>query len=116
MQTQPNIPHDGAVYTGYDVTDEQGHHVGKVVDVIFDDDSTLESTADERRPSWLVVDPGFLRAAHYLPVAGSYRTADGTIITPWDKEWIKSAAKATGDHILTRDQRRELKQHYALAE
>ena len=109
-----NTPPDGAVYTGYHVADEQGHEVGKVVDVVYDDDATLAEPGMNRRPTWLVVDPGFLRAAHYLPVAGTYRTEDGTIVTPWDKHWIKSATKAGGDHILDADQRAQLASHYAL--
>ena len=48
-----------------------------------------------------------------MPAAGAYRTAEGAIVVPWDKEWIKSATKATRDHILTEDQRDELRTHYA---
>lgn len=109
-----NSPHDGAVYTGHLVADEQGQEVGKVVDVIYDDDSTLAESAMNRRPAWLVVDLGFLRGSHYMPVAGTYRMEDGTIVTPWDKAWVKSATKAAGDHILSPDQRTELADHYAV--
>ena len=42
------------------------------------------------------------------------RMEDRTVV-PWDKEWIKSATKATRDHILTEEQRDELRTHYALA-
>jgi sporulation protein YlmC with PRC-barrel domain len=111
--TEPSTVHEGTVYTGHDVIDEQGNHVGRVTDVMYDDEST-DSVA-VRQPTWLVVDPGLLRAAHYMPVAGSYRTADGTIVTPWDKDWVKSAIKASNDHILTRDQRDELLAHYTMS-
>lgn len=100
----------GPTYTGHEVLDEHNQHVGKVTDVIYD-----EPAAEGVEPTWLVVDPGLLRAAHYVPVAGSYRTQDGAIVVPWDKDWIKSATKAGGDHILTEDDREELQQHYALA-
>ncbi len=60
-----------------------------------------------------MVDPGVLRTAHYVPAAGAYRTAEGAIVVPWDKEWIKSATKADRDHILTDEQRDELRTHYA---
>ena len=117
--TERSTAHEGTVYTGHDVIDEQGNHVGRVTDVIYDDVEVSAEVGAEvgagRRPTWLVVDPGLLRAAHYMPVAGSYRTPDGTIVTPWDKNWVKSAAKALNDHILTRDQRDELLSHYALS-
>ena len=118
--TERSTLHEGTVYTGHEVIDEQGNHVGRVTDVIYDDADVGQPPAGDggigRAPTWLVVDPGLLRAAHYLPVAGSYRTADGTIVTPWDKDWVKSATKASRDHILTRAQRDELLSHYALAE
>lgn len=115
--TERSTAHEGTVYTGHDVIDEQGNPVGRVTDVIYDDavEAVGVGVAAVRQPTWLVVDPGLLRAAHYMPVAGSYRTADGTIVTPWDKDWVKSATKATNDHILTRDQRDELLSHYALS-
>jgi hypothetical protein len=46
-------------------------------------------------------------------VAGSYRSVDGDIVVPWDKEWIKSAPKARGDHQLSRLDLQDLAQHYA---
>jgi hypothetical protein len=95
-------------YTGHEVLDEHSNHVGKVVDVIYEGDSGLSA------PTWLIVDPGVLRAPHYVPVAGSYRTEDGAIVVPWDKDWIKSAVKASGDHVLTDADRAELETHYTL--
>ncbi len=98
-------------FSGHDVLDDQNQYVGKVTDVIYD-----EPAADPvAEPTWLVVDPGLLRTAHYVPAAGSYRTAEGAIVVPWDKEWIKSATKAQRDHILTDEQRDELRTHYAMA-
>ena len=119
--TDPSSAYEGAVYTGHDVIDEQGNHLGKVTDVLYDDEVAGTPAAPlmadgSRRPSWLVVDPGLLRAAHYVPVAGSYRTAEGTVVTPWDKDWVKAALKASHDHILTRNEREELLAHYALAD
>jgi len=98
-------------FSGHDVLDDQNQYVGKVTDVIYEE--AAGQVASE--PAWLVVDPGVLRTAHYVPAAGAYRTAEGAIVVPWDKEWIKSATKATRDHILTEDQRDELRTHYALA-
>lgn len=109
---QTNSPHGGAVYTGHVVADEHGHEVGRVVDVIYDD-ATGDLSGADRRPDWLVVDLGLLRGSHYMPVAGTYRTDDGTIITPWGRDLVKAAIKASGDHILDREQREALVRHYA---
>lgn len=100
-------------YTGNQVLDEHGDGVGRVVDVIYTDpDSTDDGSMT---PNWLVVDPGPLRAAHYVPVSGSYVTASGAVVVPWDKRWIRSAPKATGDHVLSHDQVVDLEHHYATA-
>ncbi len=41
-------------------------------------------------------------------------TDDGSVVIPWEKRWVKSAPKATGDHLLSHDQVSELERHYAL--
>ena len=97
-------------FSGHDVLDDQNQYVGKVTDVIYDESGGEVAP----QPTWLVVDPGVLRPSHYVPAAGTYRTAEGAIVVPWDKDWIKSATKATRDHILTDEQREELRTHYAL--
>lgn len=98
-------------YTGHDVVDEHGDGIGRVVDVIYTDPTTSDDGS--MVPNWLVVDPGPLRAAHYVPISGSYVTESGQVVVPWDKRWVKSAPKANGDHLLTNDQIAELEQHYA---
>ncbi len=114
MSTEPfsqgTNPAEEPTYTGHEVLDEHSQHIGKVTDVIYDQESVNELPA----PTWLVVDPGVLRPAHYVPVAGSYRTDEGSIVVPWDKDWVKSSTKAGGDNTLTVDQRNELISHYAL--
>ena len=70
-----------------------------MVDVIYTDPTTSDDGS--MTPNWLVVDPGLLRAAHYVPIDGSYVTGTGQVVVPWDKRWIKSAPKANGDHLLT---------------
>lgn len=100
-------------YTGHDVIDEHGEGIGRVVDVIYTDPTTTDDGS--MVPHWLVVDPGPLRAAHYVPINGSYVTASGQVVVPWDKRWVKSAPKASGDHLLTQNQIIELEQHYASA-
>jgi hypothetical protein len=98
-------------FSGHEVLDDQNQYVGKVTDVIYEETPGAATTT----PTWLVVDPGLLRTAHYVPAAGAYRTSEGAIVVPWDKEWIKSATKASRDHILTDQERDELRTHYALA-
>lgn len=100
-------------YTGHQVLDERGDDVGRVIDVIYTDPGT--SGDGSMTPNWLVVDPGVLRSAHYVPIEGSYVTDTGALVVPWDKRWIKSAPKANGDHLLTIDQIADLEAHYALA-
>lgn len=100
------------IYTGHYVLDERGDDIGRVVDVIYTDPDATDDGS--MTPHWLVVDPGLLRAAHYVPIEGSYISDSGAVIVPWDKRWVKSAPKASGDHLLTHDQVTELEQHYAL--
>jgi len=102
---------DNTVYSGHHVIDERGDKVGTVIDVIYDDPISLDPN-ETPTPTWLVVDPGVLRPAHYVPVAGSYRSENGDIVVPWDRSWIKSAPKAAGAHIVTDDLRRDLVTHY----
>lgn len=104
------FPTETTTYAGHDVLDEKGHKIGKVTDVVYDD--RRSDAADTMTPTWMVVDPGMMRASHYVPVEGTYRSQGDEIIVPWDKEWLKSAPKASGDHILTDSQRDELEQHY----
>lgn len=109
---EPRTDSDGlTTFSGHEVLDDQNQYVGKVTDVIYDEPTGEVSPT----PTWLVVDPGLLRTAHYVPAAGAYRTAQGAIVVPWDKEWIKSATKAQRDHILTDEQRDELRAHYAMS-
>lgn len=99
-------------YTGHHVLDEHGDDIGRVVDVIYTDPDVTDDGS--MTPNWLVVDPGPLRAAHYVPIEGSYITDSGAVVVPWDKRWVKSAPKASGDHLLSHDIVVELEQHYAL--
>ena len=107
--------HDGSrpTYTGNHVLDESGDDIGRIVDVIYTDPD--ETDDGSMIPHWLVVDPGLLRSAHYVPIEGSYVTDSGSVVVPWDKRWVKSAPKASGDHLLSHDQVVELERHYALA-
>lgn len=101
-------------YMGHAVVDEHDHEIGTVIDVVYDDASNVAGTASET-PTWLVVDPGMLRAAHWVPVTGTYRSATGSIVVPWDRELFKHSPKASDDHRMTPALERELQQHYEIA-
>ncbi len=95
--------------TGFDhreVIDEGGNKLGMVTDVVSDNVS-LE-------PRWLVVDVGVLRTSHYVPVDGSFRTADGHVVVPFSKDQVKHAPKAHSTHVLSPEDERELQQYYDL--
>lgn len=113
MDTHGAQPHGAhqPTYTGHHVLDERGDDVGRVVDVIYTDPDLTDDGS--MTPHWLVVNPGLLRSAHYVPIEGSYVSVTGEIVVPWDKHWIKSAPKANGEHLLSTDVVIELEQHYA---
>jgi uncharacterized protein YrrD len=94
-------------FLGHNVVDTHDEPVGTVTDVIYDKDAGA--------PAWLVVDPGLLRAARYVPVDRSYHAEDGSVVVPFDKRDIKKAPKATGSHILTSDVETDLIEHYGVA-
>jgi len=100
----PNADRKSETYTGHQVVDPDGHTLGEVSDVIYDD-STNE-------PAWMVVNPGLVRAEHYAPIEGSYTTDDGRVVVPFDKNWLKKAPKASGSHVLDDATVKELEDHY----
>jgi sporulation protein YlmC with PRC-barrel domain len=101
-----HTPYDRpATFTGRPVLDEHGLALGTITDVVFD--------AHGEHAEYLVVDPGILRAAHYVPVRGAFESADGTVVVPWDRQWFKLAPKAGRDHVLSPIERRSLEVHYA---
>lgn len=100
--TQP-IP----LFTDHRLLDQQGTEVGDVIDVVSDP-STLE-------PRWFVVNPGVFKSTHYVPVLGSYQTAQGDIVVPYDAEAVKRAPKAHRDHIVTPQVEHEIMEHYGIA-
>ncbi|HSJ91781.1 MAG TPA: hypothetical protein VK917_06915 [Ilumatobacter sp.] len=113
---EPNTRHDAAFpdYMGHMVVDEHDQEIGTVVDVTYDDASGTAGSLSES-PSWLVVDPGLFKAAHWVPVAGTYRSASGNIVVPWDRELVKHSPKAADDHRMTPELERELSEHYEVA-
>ena len=90
-----------------EVVSEHGDHIGKVVDVMYDDDTTTE-------PQWLAVHLGPLSSEHYVPVMNSYRSAEGRVVIGYDKATVKHAPKAHRDHVITDELRDELRRYYDL--
>lgn len=110
--TDTGSPHHD--YVGRTVVDEHQHVVGTVVDVVYDNDAPGAGQAEEQ-PTWLVVDPGMFRAAHWMPATGTYRSSDDKLVTPWGRDVIKRSPKATDDHVVTPRLVHALERHYETA-
>ena len=92
-------------YRGHDVVDEHHQLLGKIDDVLYD---------SEGEPTWAVVNVGFLRASHYVPMAVGYTAEDGSFVVPFDKEMVTSAPKADRSHTLDPSTEKDLKDYYGL--
>jgi hypothetical protein len=100
--TAETVGHERSL-RGHIVIDDRQQKVGTVSDVLYDE------SGDAR---WAIVDPGPLRPEHFVPVEGAYVADDGTVVVPYGKDQVKSAAKAPRDHVLPADVERELEEHY----
>lgn len=89
----------------HQVIDDHGDKVGKITDVLFD---------DEGNPAWVVVNPGFFAGAHFVPLAPAYKSDDGALVVPYDKSMVKGSPRVTKDHVLTHKFEEDLKRYYAL--
>ena len=107
MSDQSNVtPSEPISYMGLIAHDEQGATIGSISDVVYD-----ETT---QQPQWLVVNPGTLRADHFVPVEGAYTTEEGNVVVAFTKQMVKEAPKATGDHVVTHDVEHELREYYTV--
>lgn len=89
------------------VIDLRHEPIGKVVDVIFEDDAPAD-------PRYAVVQTGLLKGSRYVPVTEFSRTGDGKIVVPYEVEKVKSGPKAAKDHIVSHDLEDQMVQHYGL--
>jgi hypothetical protein len=106
MQYRAASPSEpGPIFTGRRVLDEHGLRLGTITDVVYSNGGFS--------PEHLVVDPGPLRRARYVPVAGACQTVTGDIVVPWDRDWFQLAPVAVARPALTAAQRRALDAHYA---
>lgn len=91
-------------HLGMCVLDQQGATVGTVCDMVYDNGNP--------DPSWLVVECGWLRHEHFVPAEGSMVTAEGDLVVPFEKKWVRGAPRAPKGHVLTSAIRRQLAIHY----
>jgi hypothetical protein len=94
-------------WLGQAVIDENSKPIGKVIDVLYDDDTS-------RTPQWAVVGVGLLKAGHYVPLKQAYRTADGRLVVPYDQQTVKRAPKASREHVLTPHLKEATASYYGL--
>ena len=96
MSDHTNVTSEEPIsYMGLTVQDEHGATIGTISDVLYD-----EAT---QQPQWLVVNPGTLRADHFVPTDGAYTTEEGNLVVAFTQQMVKEAPKATGDHVITHD-------------
>lgn len=95
----------GPIFTGRRVLDEHRLPLGSISDVVY--------APGRHDPEYLVVDPGLLRRAHYVPAAGALQTAVGDIVVPWDRDWFRLAPTASSRPTLSAAERRALEVHYS---
>jgi hypothetical protein len=94
-------------FVGHTVVDPHGQKIGKIADVLRD--------AETGRPEWAVIDLGKLKASHYAPLDGAFKSVDDTLVVNLEKRLIASAPKASGEHELTPELEQELRSYYAIA-
>jgi len=93
-----------ATITDRVVHNEKGTKLGKVVDVLFDDET--------QEPAWAIVKTGALGGVHYVPLTWAYETANGNVVVPYDKETIKNSPKARRDHYMSDGDKAEVGRYY----
>jgi hypothetical protein len=93
-------------YVGQEAIDQHGGKIGKVTDILSDDQTG--------QPAWAIVNTG-IRAEHYVPLVDSYETEEGRIVLAFDKTTIKNSPKAGREHVLLRSAEDDLRRYYGLA-
>ena len=94
-------------WLGQPVIDENSRPIGRVVDVLYDDDASS-------RPTWAVVGVGLFKSEHYVPLSEAYKTADGRLVVPYDQRIVKAAPKASKHHIMSKELKAATIGHYGL--
>jgi hypothetical protein len=97
----------GGSWLGQSVVDEDSHPIGKVIDVVYEDDTSS-------KPQWAVVAAGPFRSPHFVPLQHAYRTSDGRLVVPYDPQVVKRSPKTGRDHALTPNLRARTLEHYGI--
>ena len=104
MDSQNGIPDQEVTeLRDHTVIDVDGHVVGKIRDVLFDDGG---------QPQWAVVSTGGLGGARYVPLTNAYNSDEGRVVVSFRKDTIKRSPKAGKDHVVDPVLERELTDHY----
>ncbi len=106
-EREPNLPAASPGLNDTPVVDMQHHIVGRVTDVLFDD--------REFSPRWAVVKTGFFGGERFVPLQNAYVDEAGRLVVPFDKMSIKRAPKSRGDHVLSPEIAKELRDYYGVA-
>jgi sporulation protein YlmC with PRC-barrel domain len=94
---------DDLQVSGHQMVTEQGTVVGRVNDVVFDDNSQDDA--------WAVVSVGLLKSKHFVPLTEAYLTDSGSVVVPYDKQTIKHAP-AADEPVMSSHARKELADYY----
>jgi len=100
-------PEQSPLLTGRPVVDAHLEKVGRVTDVLDDGPATTAR--------WVVVKTGVLKGERYAPLDDTYIDENGRLVVPVTKTTIKHAPRPGRDHVLTIDQRRDLRDYYRTA-
>lgn len=95
----------GAPFIGSRVVD--GHHrwIGKVRDVVCDDQGV---------PRWAIVRLGLFQPDHYVPLDNIWLTLDGELVVPFDRRTVTRSPRAD-DRELSASAELVVEQYYRLA-
>jgi hypothetical protein len=109
MTIDPNTPGEPTSpgLNGHEMVDVHMDAVGTVTDVLFDDMSFT--------PKWAIVRTGFFWGERYVPLEHAYVDESGRLVVAFDKAAIKRAPRARGQHVISPDTARELREYYNVA-
>ena len=102
-------------FIGRTVIDDRGATVGTVADVVYENAGQVSAHQEnaDQDPSWLLVDAGWGWTRRYVPIDGTYPTAAGDLVVPFDRSWVRAAPRArSDDETLSYETRRRLATHY----
>jgi len=106
FKQEHEMPEGRVALTGHAVVDARLAKVGKVTDVLSDQRAV---------PTWAVVKTGVLGGEHFVPLEHTYLDEHGQLVVPLTKGDIKRAPRIRGDHVMTSQLQRELRDYYGIA-